>query len=255
MKKVFTLIAALFIGVVVANATVYSFGGITSRMVTVNSAGALSTATITDSALCQYDYITANALMTLDVPSQLPNIEMQYTNTGTKTAFFKFYPNCMYTAGKNVSIVISNVNVNDSIIIHTTAKGTTSDTWTVTGANTSSNLNVTNASWVDLRFKATATTVTLKEINGGFKISSLTWFSNVATAISTSQANALIIRSVPGAVLISEPADVQLLSVTGKEVMTVLNTTSVSTSSLPKGIYLVRAKTASKSMIQKVVIQ
>jgi hypothetical protein len=26
-------------------------------MVTVNSAGALSTATITDSALCQYDYI------------------------------------------------------------------------------------------------------------------------------------------------------------------------------------------------------
>jgi|GEM_PF-7044278 len=75
------------------------------------------------------------------------------------------------------------------------------------------------------------------------------------TAISTSQANALTIRSVPGAVLISEPADVQLLSVTGKEVMTVLNTTSVSTSSLPKGIYLVRAKTASKSMIQKVVIQ
>ncbi|MGC9151625.1 MAG: T9SS type A sorting domain-containing protein [Microbacter sp.] len=260
MKKVFTLFVTLFIGVVAAYGTIYSFGNITSNMVTTNAAGSLSTATITDSALCVYDYGvaagTAGTLMTLDVPSQLPNIEIQYTNSSSKTGFLKFYPNVFYTGGKGVSIVISNVNINDSIIIHTTAKGTTSDTWTVTGASTSSNLsNITNASWVDLRFQATGTTVILKETNGGFKISTINWFSNVGTAISTSKANALTIRSVPGAILISQPADVQLLNVTGKEVMNVSNTTSVSTGSLPKGVYLVRAQTSTGSMVQKVIVQ
>ncbi len=257
MKKVFTLIVALFIGVVVANATVYSFGGITSSMITVNAAGSLNTATITDSALCVYDYgvTVPGTMMTLDVATQLPNIEVQYTNGSSKTAFLKFYPNVFYTAGKGVSIVISNVNVNDSIIIHTTAKGTTADTWTVSGANTSSTLTVNNSSWVDLRFKATAATVTLKETTGGFKISSLNWFSNIGTGITTSQTNTLSIRSVPGAILISQPADVEILNVTGKEVMTATQSTSVSTVSLPKGLYIVRAQASNSNVVQKVIVQ
>ncbi len=73
--------------------------------------------------------------------------------------------------------------------------------------------------------------------------------------ISTSQTNTLSIRSVPGAILISQPADVEILNVTGKEVMTATQSTSVSTVSLPKGLYIVRAQASNANAVQKVIVQ
>jgi len=179
MKKLFTFFAALIIGAITVNATVYSFGGVTSDKVTVNSYAALSTDAISDTAVCQYNYtgVLMTSVMTLDI-NTLPNIELQYANTATKANFIKFYPNVVYTGGKNVAIIISTVKVGDSIIIHTTAKGASACTWTVTNGTTSSTLTgIDNTKWYDLRFKATATTVTLKETGNGFKLSTINWFS------------------------------------------------------------------------------
>jgi hypothetical protein len=75
------------------------------------------------------------------------------------------------------------------------------------------------------------------------------------TGITTSQTNTLSIRSVPGAILISQPADVEILNVTGKEVMSATQSASVSTVSLPKGVYIVRAQASNSNAVQKVIVQ
>lgn len=75
------------------------------------------------------------------------------------------------------------------------------------------------------------------------------------TGIATSHTNTLSIRSVQGAILISQPADVEILNITGKEVMAATQSTSVSTVSLPKGLYIVRAQASTTSVVQKVIVQ
>lgn len=96
-----------------------------------------------------------------------------------------------------------------------------------------------------------------------YTISSTTYSATVngtltvdyGTNISTSESNTLTIRSVPGAILISQPANVEILSATGNQIMSVANTTSISTSTLQKGIYLVRAQSSSNNVVQKVMVQ
>lgn len=134
----------------------------------------------------------SNVLCYISVTS-MPDFVFSYKNSGTKNKFFRVYDTYIYTDGKGVTLTISNVTVGDSIIITTKAKGSNTDTWTVTGATTSSTLENIGNDWVTLRLLATETTVVLTETNGGFDISQIEIKSNLPpNAINMVNANKII---------------------------------------------------------------
>jgi len=239
MKKTLLLTVALIATFFVAHATVYKFGttsgGYTINQVVLTNLTAETTA-ITDTALVIYDYGPAASSATLSIPT-IPNMEFSYTNSAVKTGIIKIYPNVLYTSGKNIVLTISNVTIGDSINIATLAKGATSDIWTVTGANTSSNLSIDNSKVSYIRLQATASTVILKETNGGFKILSVDWFTPVISAINPVLSDKGV--SFNGTqILNNNGLALEVYNVLGKKVVSSM--TSIPTANFQKGVYIVR---------------
>jgi hypothetical protein len=238
MKKTL-LFVALMATSLVAHATVYNFGytngNYTLSQVVVSGLTAETTA-ITDTALVVYDE-AANAVGSLSI-STMPNFVFGYTNTSGKNGIIKIYPNVIYTAGKGVTLTISNVTIGDSLIIATEAKGATADQWIITsGATTTSNLAPNNAAMSYIRLLATDVTISLKENNGGFKLLSINWFSNGSTAINKVLADKGI--SFNGTeILNTKGLALEVYSVLGKRVATSM--TSIRTANFQKGVYVVR---------------
>jgi len=253
MKKTL-LIVALIASAFVANATIYYFGGtsgnFTSNQINVTSFTAEATAP--DSSLVAYDYnFTTSVIASLSI-STMPNFTFTYANSAVKLPQIKFYPYSMYTAGKNVVLTISNVVIGDSIIIATQAKGGTGDIWTVTGATTSSNLSISGAPASPainpvsyIRVLATATTVVLKETNGGFRLFSLNWFNNVVSGVKSNLTDKGI--SFNGTEISNNKGlSLEVYNVLGKKVASSL--TSIATTNFQKGVYIVRVSGSNDSL-------
>ena len=146
------------------------------------------------------------------------------------------------TASLNNSVICSNLFTNKILPLI----GPSGSSW--------STYNLLNVNmFQDLDF--TAYTLNANPVLTGVGDPRWTWNFLAGTGITTSQTNTLSIRSVPGTILISQPADVEILNVTGKEVMSATQSTSVSTVSLPKGVYIVRAQASTTSVVQKVIVQ
>lgn len=261
MKKTLLFVAAIAVSFI-AHGTVYNFGSttgsITANKVTIAN---LTTAAagVTDSMLVNYDYtaapvtvpVTPAYIGTLSI-SSIPNVQFSYSNSGNKSSFFRIYPYALYTSGKGVTVTISNVTVGDSLVIATQAKGSTADTWTVTGANTTSSLSIAGAPAAPavnpvsyLRLLATDATIVLKETNGGFRIISLNWFNINATSVKSLLADKGI--SFNGTEITNTKGlDIEVYSVLGKKVANAK--TSISTTNFQKGVYIVRAAGSTDSL-------
>lgn len=245
MKK--TLLFIAFIAVsLVAHATVYNFGtttgGITAGQISVVNLTA--EATVTDSTAFAYDYTTATTppLATLSI-STMPNFVFSFTNSSTKAPIYKIFPYALYTSGKNVVLTISNVTIGDSIVITTQSKGATGSIWTVTGATTSSNLNIVPAPAAPavnpisfVRVLATATTVVLKETNGGYRLLSLNWFNSTTSVKQVLADKGISFNGTE--ILNTKGLAIEVYSMLGKRVATSM--TSIRTANFQKGIYVVR---------------
>lgn len=190
MKKnvlFFAFIAISFVANAVSPGTYYfgsTNGGWTSESFTLNNLVAGNGGT----GYFSFSYPDPNGagagqLSSLYVTS-MPDFVFSYKNSSAKADFFRIYDTYIYTAGKGVTLTISNVTVGDSIIITTKAKGSATDTWTVTGATTSSTLSgISQDNWVSIRLLATDATVVLTETNGGFDISQIEIKRNVIDAV------------------------------------------------------------------------
>lgn len=248
MKKILLLTALIAI-TFAANSTIYYFGSTTANLTTSSfNITNLTSVTATDSMLVNYDYGDNNTYGTASSISYTtcPNVVFGFTNSGVKTSFFRVYPYAFYTSGKGVTVTISNVNVGDSIILATQAKGSTSDIWTITsGATTSSNLTISGAPTAPainpvsyIRLQATDVTVVIKETNGGFRLLSMNEFNSTSAVRSILADKGITFNGTE--ITNSQNLNIELYSVLGKRVATA--NTSISTSNLPKGVYIVRVK-------------
>ena len=254
------LFAALIATALVAHATVYNFGS-TSGSITTNqiTVANFTAATAVDSMLVAYDYIAAPVTVPVTPPylgtasiSSIPNFQLSYSNTSNKTSLLRIYPYALYTSGKGVILTINNVTIGDSLIIATQSKGTTADIWTLTGANSSSNLTIVAAPASPainpvshLRLIATDVNVILKETAGGFRLLSINWFHNTGTSLNKILSDKGV--SFNGTqIMNTKGLSLEVYSVLGKRVAS--STASISTTNFQKGVYIVRVSGSNDSL-------
>ena len=259
MKKTL-LLCAIFASSFVANATVYKFGSTTGSITTSQlTAVNLVAGTATDSLLVTYNY-TAAVVQTPALPaiiatlniSSIPNVQFSYSNSADKTGQIRIYPTALFTNGKSVITTITNVTVGDSLIIATQSKGSTPDIWTVTGANTSSSLNIAGAPASPavnpvsyIRLIATDVKVVLTETNGGFRLLSLNWFNKTSTGVNQVLTDKGV--SFNGTeILNTKGLSLEVYNVLGKKVAA--STTSIPTANFQKGVYIVRVSGTNASL-------
>ena len=110
---------------------------------------------------------TDKSVMTFD----LRGVSFSYSSSSTKNNIIKTGSTFVQTDGKGVSMTISGVNVNDTIVLNVCAKGSTDASFEATGAT--GGMTVDKSAYIDMPFVATDSVVTIKEIGGGFRMTKI----------------------------------------------------------------------------------
>lgn len=192
MKKFF-LFAAAAIAAMTVNAAVvtYDFAGIQADQITVDAAGVISTYTMdkgkdTEKTYPAVDYKAGDGTVMVTTISTMANFELQFKNGSAteskpKEGALIFADDYMQTGGKNVVMVFKGLEMDDEIVLHVAAKGSTNATFTVDGATPDPNnaASIGKATkdeesgkyiYTELKFYANGGDVTIKETGGGFRI-------------------------------------------------------------------------------------
>ena len=185
MKKFF-LFAAAAVAALTMNAKVYNFGGITADQITVDAQGAVSTYTMDagtekEQTIPSVNYTSTTGVLMNVTIAGMDGLALQYKNgneskDGHKDNILKFATNYLQGDGKNVVFVFSGLQMDDVITLAVTAKG--KDGTQFSSPDESATADPSNptekiaqgADEVILKFYANGSTVTLKEIAGGFRV-------------------------------------------------------------------------------------
>lgn len=174
MKKLFFLAAAMCAAMAL-NAETYNFGGITAEQITTD--GTVGTYVMdgeTIPSVSQPADVDINCTI-----STLPNLVINYTQSAGKSKdnILKFAADYLQTDGKNVILTFSNVALGANVELLVSAKGSTASVFTAfegcvsaTGADYTVTKKETLAEYETITFMATATTIKIKETNGGYRI-------------------------------------------------------------------------------------
>lgn len=174
MKKLFFFAVAMCAAMAL-NAETYNFGGITADQITTD--GTIGTYVMdgeTIPSVSQPADVDINCTI-----STLPNLVINYTqSTGkSKDNILKFAADYMQTDGKNVILTFSNVAVGSNVELLVSAKGGTASVFTAfegcvsaTGGDYKVTKKETLAEYETITFMATASTVRIKETEGGYRI-------------------------------------------------------------------------------------
>ena len=172
MKKIFTFAVAVCAAMAL-NAETYNFGGITADQITTD--GTIGTYVMDGDTIPS---ISTKADVDINCTiSTMPNLVIDYKNSGDKKNILKFAADYMQTDGKNFILTFSNVTVGSNIELLVSAKGGTASVFTAfegcvsaTGADYSVVKKETLAEYETITFMATASTVRIKETAGGYRI-------------------------------------------------------------------------------------
>lgn len=172
MKKLFFFAAAMCAAMVM-NAETYNFGGITADQITTD--GTIGTYVMDGDTIPS---ISTKADVDINCTiSTMPNLVINYKNSGDKNNILKFAADYMQTDGKNFILTFSNVAVGSNIELLVSAKGGTASVFTAfegcvsaTGADYTVTKKETLAEYETITFMATASTVKIKETAGGYRI-------------------------------------------------------------------------------------
>ena len=176
MKKIFTFAVAVCAAMAL-NAETYNFGGITADQITTD--GTKGTYTMDG---VEIPSVSATAEVDINCTiSTMPNLVINYKNSGDKANILKLAADYMQTDGKNVILTFSNVAIGANIELLVSAKGTTASIFTAlegcisaTGADYTVTKKETTAEYETITFMATASSVRIKETAGGYRIISAT---------------------------------------------------------------------------------
>lgn len=198
MKKQL-LLAAAFVAAMfgTVNAQTYNFAGILADEITITPAetGTVGTYSLDNTDVPSISYKgTESAVMSVSFSGK-ENIALTYKNGSAKNNILKCGTEFLQTDGKNVVIVLSNVTVGDVISLNVKAKGGTAATFSGEGCTASATnpASIDNSEYQEISFTATASTVSIKETTGGYRITTLTVGNS--TNISSSAADKAIIAT------------------------------------------------------------
>lgn len=166
-----------------------------------------------------------------DMSLKIKGITFKYKNTTAKSSIFKTGEAYLQADGKNTVIVLEGLKIGDEITINVAAKGDTPAIFEVLSgadANASNPAEVARVdgktTYMDLKFTANASTVEIKEINAGYRISSLKIAES--TSVDTIQEDLGVVISV------------EVYSLTGVKIAEGASFNEVE---LPNGIYIVKS--------------
>lgn len=239
MRK-FLLFILIIVSTLYVKAQTYSFESLTaSDFTNISSNGALGTYTMDNVAGPAVSY-TASDLMTLTIKT----INFGYKNSSNKSNIFKTGTTFLQTDGKNVEIYLSNIVVGKKITINVSAKGSTNAIFSATGATIDSpeiatTTGITNAEYFNIVMTATASDVTIKETNGGYRIKSLVIETASTTAVPQLLANKGVFFD--GVNVVNENGlKLSVFDITGKLIQS--SDKTMSTRDFSKGIYILRVE-------------
>ncbi|MCQ2311253.1 MAG: leucine-rich repeat protein [Paludibacteraceae bacterium] len=175
--KLFSLFMVATCYMMPMNAATLNFAGIQANNINVNDAGAVSTCTIGSTDCPSVNYTsTVGDLMEVSFSSMF-GFGIKYQNgsankDGHKDNILKCHKDYLQVDGKNGVLVFSDLSISEEVVINVVAKGDTPATFTVEGgvADASNPASVDKSETKKLKFTAMASTMTIKETTGGFRI-------------------------------------------------------------------------------------
>ncbi len=218
MKKIFFLAAAM-VAAMAMNAASYSFAGIQSDAITVNANGKKGTCLMNEIEYPSVNY-TAGDGSVMEVSFSGIPVGFQYKQGApddikTKDNILKCHKDYLQVDGKNGVLVFSGLKIDEEVVINVVAKGSTDATFTVENgdADPSNPASVDKNEAKDLKFIAAASTMTIKETTGGFRIMSAT--IGAATGLKDLKAHKAAAKFIKDGRMYVRKADGKLINMLG----------------------------------------